>query len=162
MTAGMTTAKSSSACHRCPHNLTDSSGSILPKYRKRKYESLPCSTCTLNHSDSVINDNDRFNDWRTPISLDALTTDGCIGDAEKTLWGEEREDWTQNERLADFLRIMLRMDSTTQRIVSRWLLGESLVEIAGRTGITVQAVHKRIKQAQKQIPQLKKAGDVTR
>ena len=71
-------------CTSCPHNLTDDGGNLLPHLANRAYETMPCATCDLIHSESVIFDADKRNHGEIAVSLDALANEG-EGDFEEVI-----------------------------------------------------------------------------
>ena len=93
---------------------------------------------------------------------------------KETSWGDEREDWTDIERIkcyssvevvrffADFLRFLIRMDPDTQRVVIYWIWGRPLRMAAAELGITEQAVHRRLKKAHSDFPNLEIVKSVSR
>jgi len=151
--------KIGSPCHKCPHGLTDEDGLLLDKFKGRSIESLPCETCKLEHGSSILEDSDASNGWRSKVGLEELD---FFPDEEVTGWNSEREDWTDRHHISEFLRLMLRLDHTSYRIVSHWLLGGKVADIAVQLGMSAQGAHKRLQDAHKQIPDLQKAGSVIR
>jgi hypothetical protein len=156
--------KSGSPCHKCPHGLTDKHGIIKPEYAGQEYEKMPCATCKLIHNTSVSKDNDAANSYRSKVMLEGAE----FIDSQHTGWHDEREDWTDNEKIqslpesdqlecfADFLRMFITLDPGTQRVVSYYLMREPLRIAAEDLGISVQAVHEKLKAAHTNNPYLKK------
>ena len=160
-----------SICSRCPHNLTDSEGNLLPEHEGKAYENMPCATCDLIHGPDITLDNDNSNAWQSKLSIDSMTGDNGIDFDEKacTGWNEEREEWANDipeeaikDRLTDFFRFFLRMDSQSITAVSAWMIGKPLQYSADKLNITQQGVHRILKEAHKQFPKLEKIKSIAR
>jgi len=168
------------ACHRCQKGVmkTDEDGAMVrsPEFEGMEYADLPCANCKLLHGDSIHGDIDAQNNYMNKTSIDSLTGE-CGTDfdkASRTMWGDEREDWTDSEALqgmtvgqvtrffADFVRFFIRMTPKTQRVVCNWLRGRQLLVAASELGCSEQAAHRRLGKAHADFPNLRAVRSILR
>jgi len=145
--------KATSTCAKCPHGLTDSDGNLLPEYRGRTYESMPCATCALTHGGSVTGDNDRPN--RT-VSLDALPRNV----EAPQLTPADRATTLRALALtmaSDTLQAVCRLPQDDRELLARRVRGESFASIGDALGMTRQGASWRWEKLRGEWPALAEA-----
>jgi hypothetical protein len=136
------------SCTKCPHGIADESGNLLPKHRGRRFEDLPCATCTLAHGSSTMHDTDRSNAGHSTIRIDqgdyVLDMFQAADQFERTGWGPQEHDPTVC-LVGEVLRAVVELSTLDVQIYFCRVRGDTYAYTAKQLKIAKCTVFRRYK-----------------